>query len=431
LPPSKLDEIVEEIRSLAEADFAFVLTRRGRLITVEAPQDMPEAGRMRLTKAAKPLLGTTQTVQLTLARQDLVPYGGAAPVDVYLAVAREQAILCVVMSTWADKRPIIPAMLEGIALLEPVLDRKQGGGIPAAAGRARSPTRVAPRTSPPPPGLTITAPSRPPTRAPAAPTKSRRRGAMSGLVGLIGGVPTASSSLEKAPVIQNAPTPAPPRGESIPDIRVGEAALGRESLAAIERELHGSSLPDIVVGEGRLGLASLEAIDAASRAPVASAPDHVRVELTSMSRGSVDDITRAEAELAAREAAGVLAPDEEARSPRMTNPWAEAPLDSKRAVEAAKRTRGALPPRVTLKLEALDEDFEASLVEELDAIVNPAAAPEPLFESPPPEPDPAAAPPIPEGGGAASPRNPRASYEIWREALTAQLDRDPPRRKTR
>ena len=430
MPRSKLDEIVEEIRSLAEADFAFVLTRRGRLITAEAPQDMPEPGRMRLTKAAKPLIGTTQTVQLTLARQDLVPYGGAAPVDVYIAVAREQAILCVVMSTWADKRPIIPAMLEGIALLEPVLDRKQGGGIPAAAGRPRSPARVAPRTSPPPPGLTITTPARPPTPAPAAPTKSRRRGAMSGLVGLIGGVPTASSSLEKAPVIQNAPTPAPPRGESIPDIRVGEAALGRESLAAIERELHGSSLPDIVVGEGRLGLASLEAIDAASRAPVASAPEHVRVELASMSRESVDDITRAESELAAREAAGILEPDVEARSPRMTNPWAELPNDSKRAVEAAKRTRGALPPRVTLKLEPLDEDFEASLVEELDAIVNPVE-PEPLFASPPPAPDPAAVPPIPEGGGAASPRNPRASYEIWREALTAQLDRDPPRRKTR
>ncbi|HVY44407.1 MAG TPA: hypothetical protein VHB21_00955, partial [Minicystis sp.] len=74
MPRSKLDDIVDGIRARAGADFAFVLTRRGRLITVDAPREMPESGRMRLVRAARPLVGTSQTLQVSLARQELVPY---------------------------------------------------------------------------------------------------------------------------------------------------------------------------------------------------------------------------------------------------------------------------------------------------------------------------------------------------------------------
>src|SRR6185369_7607009 len=91
-----LDPVVERVRAHAGADFAFVLTRKGRLVTHAAPREMPEIGRVRLVRAARPISGTDEVLEVTMPRQDLVPYGGAAPVDVYVAVAAEQAIICVV-----------------------------------------------------------------------------------------------------------------------------------------------------------------------------------------------------------------------------------------------------------------------------------------------------------------------------------------------
>ncbi len=462
MPRSTLDEIVEDIRARANADFAFVLTRRGRLITVDAPRDMPEPGRMRLVRAARPVIGTSQTTQVTLSRSDLVPYGGAAPVDIYIAVAREQAILCVVMSTWADKHPIIPAIIAGLGEIEPMLDRRPPG---AAAPKARGSERVRPGTSRPPPR---------PSSVP--PGKPRRRGAMSGLVGLMGGVATPSRSLEQAPLIQNVPTPlpAPPKDSmpdidlgitslgresmdalehelrgSIPEIQIGEgAALGRDSMAALDRELR-SSMPDILVGEGRLGAASLAAIEAASRIPVSSSPD-VRLELASMSRASAAELARMEAESAERD---IWRPDPTTPpNPRLTNPWSEAAVDSQRTVEAQRRARAVQPPRVSLRLESLDESvMEAALVEELETHVAArlAAPPPPMPAQPKSTPPPLPArtkttpPPLPARNKTTPPplpprpkthapiieeaptveatyeehRPPQSSYEVWADAV--------------
>jgi hypothetical protein len=251
------------------------------------------------------------------------------------------------------------------------------------------------------------------------PSKPRRRGAMTGLVGLMGGVATPSRSLEQAPVIQNVPTPLPvlPKDSlpeiglsigslgresldalerefalddegSIPEVHIGEgAALGRDSIAAIDRELRGS-MPDILVGEGRLGAASLAAIEASARLRVGSTPD-VRLELASLSRASAAELSRIEAESAERD---IWRPDPTtAPSSRLTNPWSEAAVDSQRAVEAQRRARAVQPPRVSLKLETMDESvMEAALVEELESHVAarlaspmPLVSPRPKTEPPP------------------------------------------------
>ena len=45
---SFLDEIIDRVAEACGADFAFVLSRRGRLVTQNAPKDMPEQGRAEL-----------------------------------------------------------------------------------------------------------------------------------------------------------------------------------------------------------------------------------------------------------------------------------------------------------------------------------------------------------------------------------------------
>jgi len=80
-----LDEVIDRIRDDAGADFAFVLTQRGRLVTKNAPRDMPEVGRAKLVGAAQALGGPGKVGELTMPRADLVRFGGAAPVDVFVA----------------------------------------------------------------------------------------------------------------------------------------------------------------------------------------------------------------------------------------------------------------------------------------------------------------------------------------------------------
>ncbi len=169
-----------------------------------------------------------------MPREELVPYGGAAPVDVHFGVAADQAILCVVMSSWVGKAMVTPALTDGVAKIEAVI---------AASGR--EPVRR--RKSVPPPLGKATA----------------------GLVTASGATTHAARSLERSPVIQTQrPTPRPQRG-SLPQISVGTAELGRESLAAIERDAsedrssrpRAPSAPSIAVDEGTLGRESLAAID--------------------------------------------------------------------------------------------------------------------------------------------------------------------------
>ena len=121
-----LEQIVEQVRSFTGADFVFVLTRKGRLVTRRDPRDMPEYGRMRLVRAARNTLTGHEILEVVMPREELVPYGGAAPVDVYVGVAGEQAIVCVVMASWADKMRVTPGLKAGLEALEPMLLR----GIP-------------------------------------------------------------------------------------------------------------------------------------------------------------------------------------------------------------------------------------------------------------------------------------------------------------
>jgi hypothetical protein len=349
-----LNQIVERIRAGAGADFAFVLSKRGRLLTHDAPSDMPEVGRGRLVVAARALAGTANIALLPMPRHELVPYGGAAPVDVFLAMGDDGCILAVVMATWADRKNVVPAMLDD---LEHITVKK---GREATTRRARTA-----RASLPPEPVEELKPTSAPL--PARP----RRSAMSGLITLSS---TVSATLAAPPAILEAPKPIP--RDSTPEIIVTEGALGRESLAAIAR----ASSPEIALGVGALGRESMAAIhaaipdgfsrgeslptitvdedyigretmialeDEARRLPVSSAPD-VRVSLASMSRESELEIERAES--TPRKSAPPSPMD------RATHPYVETPFASKRTLDAARAGRGEAPPRVTIKLEEADDD---------------------------------------------------------------------------
>jgi hypothetical protein len=356
-----VEQIVEQIRAGCGADFAFVLTRKGRLVTYRAPRDMPELGRNRLVRAARPIVGTDRIIELTLAREELVPYGGAAPVDVYLGVAAEQAIVCVVMATWADKLRVAPELGAGLRTIEPLLRR----GLPSAGrkgadvGPAKGSPWVGDRRSHPT--------SMPP--APSAPTR-----------------------------VVAPPAPRLPRPESFPEIHVGEAQLGRLSMAAIRHDVAGSasspeitfgegelgrqsmvavrrellgtaSAPDIVVtGEATLGRESLAAIDLDGKPRPASSPEAIRVELVTMP----DDLPEAENAVAERRA-----------TERLTVPWVELPGDTKRAADAAVIGRKIAPPKVTVKLEEADEGVIDATRAEMAAKPGPRPAAPPAAEKPP------------------------------------------------
>ena len=364
---STFELVVEQVRAVAGADFAFVLTRRGRLVTRDAPRDMPEVGRTAIMDAARPLERGV-VGEMTLPREELVPYGGAAPVDVHFCVAADQAILCVVMSSWVGKAMVAQALTDGMAKIEAVI---------AASGR--EPTRRRKNVAPPSVGRST-----------------------AGLVTASGATTHAARSLERPPVIQSQRSPPRPGRGSLPQITVGTAELGRESLAALDREARGERLsvprlpsaPVISVDEGTLGRDSLAVIDN---------------EVRGKRRGSAPLISLGEASLG-RESLAAIDEDEERPSgvrlalrptltstpdtlrvelesigdlemqstpnpvlPRRTHPWVEQPEDTKRAVDAERVGRKISLPKVTLKLEDADSDvFEAA---RLDPIELPRAPP--------------------------------------------------------
>ncbi|MEP7120149.1 MAG: hypothetical protein ABJE95_04525 [Byssovorax sp.] len=390
---STFELVVEQVRAVAGADFAFVLTRRGRLVTRDAPRDMPESGRETIVEAAR-TLDHGETGELTVPRQELVPYGGAAPIDVHFGVAADQAILCVVMSSWVGKAMVSEALKDGVAKIEAVI---------AASGR--EPMRRRKSQMPPPMDR-----------------------ATAGLVTASGATTHAARSLERSPVIQRAPSRPPPRlrVSSLPEITVGTTDLGRESLAAIERELlddatRGASSPQITVDEAELGRESLAAIDREVRGKHRGSAPRLSVgeatlgreslaaiasELRGKKRGSAPLITLGEAALGRESLAAIELEDSERPSgvrlatrppatsmpetlhielenldeldiratpnpdsPRATQPWVELPEDTKRALDAESLGRKLMPPRLTLKLEDADTDvFEA-------ARLDPAAQP--------------------------------------------------------
>jgi hypothetical protein len=354
-----LDEVIESLRDDAGADFAFVLTRRGRLVTRDAPRDMPDDGRKKLTAVAQKLPKDGKTVaQTTLSREQLVPFGGAAPVDVYVA-AKDQAVVCVVMASWSDRKQIhraIVAAMDNIgAVLEDALKRRVGGSK-RRSGKTLPPRRVS----------TI-----PPAR------KGRRtRPPAAGLVELAGTRVVTADAMQKSPAIREAEPVV--LGSSFvgiveppPEIVIGEAPLGRESLAAIEDEVvaaanawvAGVDGPDIAVGVAPLGRESLAAIeiDMHNAIPVgnaASSSPEVRVSLATL-----PDVTREELALAnqARIPGGGASPNPEDRA---TLPWVESPEDAKRAADAARLARKTSTPRMAVRMVSMDEEVLAAVIRE-------------------------------------------------------------------
>jgi hypothetical protein len=367
-----LEQIVEQIRSAAGADFAFVLSRKGRLCTRRAPQDMPELGRNRIVRAARPLLGTEHVAQMTMAREELVPYGGAAPVDVYIGVAAEQAIVCVVLASWADRIRVTPAIESGMELIEPLLRR----GLPV--GRRSSPDLGPAKGSPYVPGRATVPPPMPLplpdiARYASAPdilvseTPLGRESLVDVMRDRLHGSSAPDISVGEAPLgreslaavhrdrIAGSSAPEISLGEaplgresliavhhdrlaasSVPDISVGEAPLGRESLIAVHHDrITSSSAPEISLGEAELGRASLSAIELEGKPRPTSSPEAIRVELVS-----------------APELVGELSTPAAGRA---TMPWVERPEDTKRATDAAKLGRALAAPKVTIKLEEADE----------------------------------------------------------------------------
>ncbi|WP_437661869.1 hypothetical protein [Sorangium sp. So ce1182] len=397
-----LDAISDRTSVAAGADFAFVITRRGRLVTRGAPCDMPTEGRGRIVEAALRLGSRGRLGHVELPREHLVPYGGAAPVDVYFGVAGE-AILCAVMPTWADRQGVLPALEHGLRAID---ERTPAESRPARKGHRRAPSRprmeAAPsstrrpvvevreplpstgavaafrepppstgavaafREPPLPPSRRAAPPSLPPSRRAAPPPlpPSRRaappslpavrRSAVAGLVLLANGGPPRAQA--RPATLHDAPPPAaasPRPSASLPDLRAGEVTLGRERLAAVEREPGGPrrSLPEIRVGLARVGHETLAAIEAELQRPArpGSMPDALRLELVSISRESLLEIA---AEEALQATAGPRPSMPLVRPERLTRPWVEAPEDARRMAEAEKRARKTAPPELDIELVA-------------------------------------------------------------------------------
>jgi hypothetical protein len=519
-----IDEVVDRARSATGADFAFILTLRARLVTRNAPRDMPALGRSRIVHQALDLLTTSRIGVLTLPRQELVPFGGAAPVDVFIAVAASHAVIALVMPSWADKTPVIPSIVEAVNELEPIIASAFGARrsrpelahetlpslprlapivVPVSftpAGRAAPPplppretrevsvsftpagravppplppreTREVPVSftparrapPPPPPPLSFTpagraAPPPPPPlsstpagrAAPPPPplppretretrekrdtltreardtrgtsgkgrrksssgvttkaaaelekvtkpdksektkaaspqgSKAKRRGPMAGLLSLAGSK-MASPALRKPPRITTS--------DSAPEIVISHATVGRATLEAIELDERSSEGRKVSPSSSRRG----------------SMPD-VRVELASISPVSERDIRREEAaQMQSRASAGDrIIP---AAERRVTQPWVEAPADTKRAADAVTASRRVAPPKITLKLEEADEEILQALF--LDGI-EPFAAEEDIA-------------PVSSNRGvslidaasmlAGAPRPKLSSIDTWRAAL--------------
>ncbi|WP_437939621.1 hypothetical protein [Sorangium sp. So ce341] len=352
---ANLDEISDRTYVAAGADFAFVITRRGRLVTRRAPRDMSEEGRRRIVGAALSLGSQGRLGHVELPREDLVPYGGAAPIDVYFGVA-DEVILCVVMPTWADRQGVWPALERGLRAVDEAAaaasrpvhkghrrtrSRPRGEAAPASARRP-----VAEVREPPPSTRAVAAVCEPPpssARRAAPPSPPARRSAVAGLVLLANGGPPRS--LARPVMLRDAPPPpetAP--AASLPELRIGEAALGREGHAAVARELGGalSSAPEIRVGVASVGHETLAAIEAELQQPprAGSMPEALRFELVSISRESLLEIA---AEEARQTAAGPRPSVPLLRPERLTHPWVEPPDDA--SVEPEVEIAGAAHAR--------------------------------------------------------------------------------------
>ncbi|WP_437487637.1 hypothetical protein WME75_07225 [Sorangium sp. So ce1014] len=373
-----LDAISDRTYVAAGADFAFVITRRGQLVTRRAPCDMSKEGRSRIVEAALSLGDRGRLGHVELSREDLVPYGGAAPVDLYFGVAAE-VILCVVMPTWAEREGVLPAIERGLRAIDegtpaepqPVRkghrrtrSRPRGEAAPSSASRPRieaappsarrpvaevrepppSPCAVAASCERPPSPSRRAAPPSPSKRATPSPPPAGRRSAVAGLALLANGGPPRS--LARPVMLRDAPPPpaaSPQPSASLPDIGVQP------------------SLPEIRLGMASVGHETLAAIEAELRQPAraGSMPEALRFELVSISRESLLEIAAEEGRQAT---AGPRPSMPLVRPERLTRPWVEAPDDARRMAEAEKRARKTAPPELDVELvERETEVLDAAL----------------------------------------------------------------------
>jgi hypothetical protein len=292
---ASLDHLIDRVCEASGADFAFVLTRRGRVATSKAPQDMPEAGRLEVVAIAESILKQRSTMRHSeMPRQALVPYGGAAPVDVYVA-ARDEAILCVVMATFTSQSRVGAAIAQGLIDLDALLESE---------GTKRSRRR----------GASVAPPAQK-SKPPAAKSSRGKKSVSPPALDFDDG-PSARGTVPFMSPLK--PGKRPTRPPTAPEISIGEASLGRATLAAIQVDEEG---PDIRYGMAPIGRATVAEIELSmlpTGDPRSSIPD-VRVELTSMPEIDVKELELGEVA-------------------RQTLPFTEAAIDGKRAFEAKTDT---------------------------------------------------------------------------------------------
>lgn len=425
-----IDDVVDRARAATGADFAFILTLRARLVTRNAPRDMPTLGRSRIVHQALDLLTTSRVGVLTLPRQELVPFGGAAPVDVFVAVAARRAVIALVMPSWANKTPVLPSIVEAVSELEPLIVAAAGGRLSRPEPTPESlpslprlapivvPVSFTPTKRPAPPplpsretresqaretGEAREAPTVTPTRRSVPPPlpsrearesqtraaretretrgtsgKGKRKGSSSGIATKVAVELEKATRPEKSEKTKAASPQGPKakrRGPMAGLLSLAGSKMAPPALRKSPRIMTSDSTPEITVSAASVGRATLEAIELDERSSEGrkgppspsrrgSLPD-IRVELASISPLS-------EREIRSEEAAQMQSPAATgdrimtAVERRVTQPWVEAPADTKRAADAATASRRVAPPKVTLKLEEADEEILQALL--LDGI---------------------------------------------------------------
>ncbi len=388
-----LHDIARDAARLAGADFAFVLSQAGLLVTKDAPREMPDRGRMKILWAC-PAGKNGEVTHLEMPREDLVPFGGAAPVDVFAVRVEDTAILACVLSTWNDKGNVVLAMTSGASSLGEMIRKAKRARVQRLAVAAEGPPPAAQRSAS---KKGVEAPSTatqggetPPKRAAASgastnkkertsaaahvSAKATKRDRPSASSGAFAPAQVASqarkdrtSALPKSP--KESASKKPIRTHSEPEIVVGEAALGRETLFAIEGHLATTlgatsasalsvvgvgSQPEIVVGEAAVGRETLFAIDAASpHAPAGPAPEGIRVQLDSVGRETMLEIAQLEADEMER---APTVDEPLIVSQRKTLPWVDTASALKRTVDAKAKARAMAAPEVKVSVEEMDPE---------------------------------------------------------------------------
>ncbi len=375
-----LHDIASQVATTSGADFAFVLSQAGLLVTRDAPRDMPDGGRTKILWACPP--GKSEIAHLEMPRQELVPFGGAAPIDVFAIRVEDTAILVAVMSSWNDKGNVVLALTTGAAALgemirnakhvraQKVARQAEGGrrerasAVPAEPAR-RERVAVLPadggrrgRTSVLPPEggrreRTSALPAEPSRRdrASGAPKEPARRERTSV-------APPESGRRERTSVLPKGPKDAAakkaPKADAANAARL-EALAARVQAAAKRREARAraSSEPEITMGEALVGRETLVAIEAALPAlPAGPSPESVRVELDSIGRETMLEIARFEAAEMAR---SPTVEEPLVVNDRRTMPWVDT-ASLKRTVDAKAAVRGVAPPELKVTVEEMDPD---------------------------------------------------------------------------